>query len=218
MAATTSSASVGEDGSVEIEDPNIDDLTAIVKRTFTEAGPQGGNWNETIQLIRKIPGSDKAVDVLLIEARCHEMMGNHKNALSAAGRLVQKAANHEPWVNGSPRMMAATLGANAAMQLGLSDNALSFYQTVLKFDPEQARARKQYRGLKKVVKLMNKAEEQVSTLCICCVLIRTIGLNRVCYSRYKKATTRSLRGLSTTASPRCRGLMWTRHSFVARYN
>lgn len=57
--------------------------------------------------------------------------------------------------------MAATLGANAAMQLGLSDNAISFYQTVLKFDPEQGRARAQYRGLKKVVKLLNKAEEQI---------------------------------------------------------
>ena len=54
-----------------------------------------------------------------------------------------------------------SIGANAAMQLGLSANAISFYQTVLKFDPEQERARKQYRGLKKVVKLMDKAEEQV---------------------------------------------------------
>lgn len=132
-----------------------------MKQTFVESGPQGGNWNETLQLLRKIPGSEKSVDVLLIEARCHEMLGNHKSALSAAGRLVQKAANHEPWINDSPRMMAATLGANAAMQLGLSENALSFYQTVLKFDPEQSRARKQYRGLKKVVKLMDKAEEQV---------------------------------------------------------
>ena len=58
-------------------------------------------------------------------------------------------------------MMAATLGANSAMQLGLSENAISFYQNVLKFDPEQARARKQYKGLKKVVKLLNKAEEEI---------------------------------------------------------
>jgi len=53
------------------------------------------------------------------------------------------------------------LGANAAMQLGLSKNAISFYQTVLKYDPEQDTARLQYRGLKKVVKLMDKAEEQI---------------------------------------------------------
>jgi len=90
------------------------------------------------------------------------VLGNYKSALSAAGRLVQKAASHnEPWLNDSPRMMAATLGANAAMQLGLSENAISFYQTVLKFDPEQERARKQYRGLKKVVKLLKKADEQI---------------------------------------------------------
>jgi len=152
------SATVGADGTVQTD---ADDLTVAVKRTFVELGPQGGNWNETIQLLRKIPGSDKSIEVLLVEARCHEMLGNYKSALSAAGRLVQKAASHEPWINDSPRMMAATLGANAAMQLGLSENALSFYQTVLKFDPEQQRARKQYRGLKKVVKLMNKAEEQV---------------------------------------------------------
>lgn len=58
-------------------------------------------------------------------------------------------------------MMAATLGANAAMQLGLSKNAISFYQTVLKFDPEQETARGNYRGLKKVVKLMDKAEVEI---------------------------------------------------------
>ena len=53
------------------------------------------------------------------------------------------------------------LGASAAMHLGLAENALSFYQTVLKFDPEQERARAQYRGLKKVIKLLDKAEDQV---------------------------------------------------------
>ena len=143
-------------------DSAIVELTEKVKRSFIEGGPQGGNWSETIQIIKKIPLGDKSVDVLLIEARCHEMLGNHKLALSAAGKLIQKAASYDSWVNDSPRMMAATLGANAAMQLGLSENAVSVYQTVLKFDPEQKRARKQYRGLKKVIKLMNKAEEEVS--------------------------------------------------------
>jgi tetratricopeptide (TPR) repeat protein len=153
----TASASIDADGTVQ----DIEELTRQVQRTFVQDGPQGGHWNETLQWIRKIPMADKTVEVLLVEARCHDMMGNHRGALSAAGRLIQKAASYDPWINDSPRMMAATLGANAAMQLGLSDNALSFYQTVLKFDPEQPRARKQYRGLKKVVKLMNKAEEQV---------------------------------------------------------
>lgn len=157
----SSEATVGADGeTVEVSDA-IPKLIASVIRTFIATGPQGGNWSDTLQLIKKISPSDKTVDILLIEARCHEMEGNHKQALSAAGRLIAKAANYEPWLNDSPRMMAATLGANAAMQLGLSENAISFYQNVLKFDPEQSRARKQYRGLKKVVKLLNKAEEQI---------------------------------------------------------
>lgn len=66
------------------------------------------------------------------------------------------------------------------MQLGLSENALSFYQTVLKFDPEQERARKQYRGLKKVVKLMGKAEEQVRMI----ILIENIRASNVSSFRF----------------------------------
>ena len=156
------SAAVGADGTIENEiDTNVKALILDIKKSFVEAGPQGGNWSETLQLIKKMRPSDKTTDVFLIEARCHEMMGDHKFALSAAGRLIQKAASYTPWIDDSPRMIAVTLGANAAMQLGLSDNALSFYQTVLKFDPEQAKTRKQYRGLKKVVKLMGKADEQI---------------------------------------------------------
>jgi tetratricopeptide (TPR) repeat protein len=139
----------------------VENLIRDVRKSFVEAGPQGGNWTETLQLIKKIRPSDKSNDILLIEARCYEMLGNYKFALSAAGRLIQKAGSYTPWVNGSPRMIAVTLGANAAMQLGLSKNALSFYQTVLKFDPEQEQTRQQYRGLKKVVKLMGKADEQI---------------------------------------------------------
>jgi len=160
--STASSASIGADGTVETEINNdVEDLILDVKRTFVGAGPKGGNCSEVFQLTKKVRPSDKTTEILLIEARCHEMMGDHKSALSAAGRLVQKAASYTPWVNDSPRMIAVTLGANAAMQLGLSQNALSFYQTVLKFDPEQQKTRKQYRGLKKVVKLMDKADEQI---------------------------------------------------------
>ncbi|GMH63681.1 hypothetical protein TL16_g03779 [Triparma laevis f. inornata] len=146
----TQEATVTPDGTAQIY------LASSVANSFV-----AGRWNETIQLIKKIPGREKGVDVLLMEARCHEMQGNHNSALSASGYLIQQAVNHEKWVTGSPRMMAVTLGANAAMQLGMSDKALKFYQTVLKFDPEQEQARKQYRGLKKVIKLMNQAEEQI---------------------------------------------------------
>jgi len=155
----TAAATVGADGTVVTEevDKGAKELIESVVKSFVE----GTEVGDTLQLLKKMSPSDKTVDILLIEARCHESLGNHQQALSAAGKLISKAANHDPWLNDSPRMLAATLGANAAMQLGLSDNALSFYQTVLKFDPEQERARKQYRGLKKVVKLLNKAEEQI---------------------------------------------------------
>jgi len=158
---------IAEDDEVDEEEEKaanqarINDLTSNVLQNFVKDGPQGSNFPETIQLIKKIPSVDKTVDVLLIEARCHEVLNNPKEALSAAGRLMKKAASYDSWVNGTPRMMAATLGANAAMNLGLSKNAISFYQTVLKYDPEQDTARLQYRGLKKVVKLLDKAEEQI---------------------------------------------------------
>ncbi|KAL3784347.1 hypothetical protein HJC23_004110 [Cyclotella cryptica] len=153
-------ATVNADGSTEISEQARLLVNSIIK-TFVATGPQGGNCSETLQLLKMTAPSDKTVDILLIEARCHELEGNYKQALSAAGKLIAKAANYDPWLDDSPRMMAATLGSNAAMQLGLSENAISFYQNVLKFDPEQARARKQYKGLKKVVKLLNKADEQI---------------------------------------------------------
>jgi len=212
--AAKRTASVGADGTVQ-----IDDLTSDVKRTFVEMGPQGGNCTETIQLIKKIPPGDKTVEVLLIEARCHEMMGNYKSALSAAGRLVQKAASHEPWIIDSPRMMAATLGANAAMQLGLSENAISFYQTVLKFDPEQDRARLQYRGLKKVVKLLDKAEKEVRVIALFKRLCQQRWLTIPCfYRRSKRATTRPQPALSMIVSRPCAASTLTRHSFEAKFN
>ena len=139
-------------------------LIADVLRSFTvTVGLEGGiDHVATLALLRKVPPASKTVDLLLIEARCHEVEGHHRQAMSAAGKLIAKAANkYEPWRNDDPKMMATTLGSNAAMQLGLSENAISFYQNVLKFDPEQERARKQYRGLKKVVKLLKQADEQI---------------------------------------------------------
>ena len=132
------------------------DLTASIVSSFL-----AGGYEESINLIKKIPGNSKTENVWLIEARCHELRGDFRSALTAAGHLIQKSASHEKWKPGSPRMMAVTLGANAAMQLGMSDKALRFYQTVLKFDPDAKKAREQYRGLKKVIKLMDQAKEQI---------------------------------------------------------
>jgi hypothetical protein len=97
------------------------------------------------------------------------------------------------------------LGANSAMQLGLADSALSFYQTVLKFDPEQDRARTQYRGLKKVIKLMDKAEKEVRKQCLAFVstfCLRPDHTYVSCFNRYKKATIGQRRKSSRSAFPR----------------
>ena len=161
LAEGRSEATINADGTTAGEENASSTVIKSVVQTFIAAGPQGGQWDETLQLIRKIPPSDKTVDVLLIEARCHEMEGHNQKALSVAGRLIAKAGSHGSLSNASPAMLAATLGANAAMQLGLSDTAISFYQSILKFDPEQDRARTQYRGLKKVTKLLKKAEDEI---------------------------------------------------------
>lgn len=108
-AANGCSATVGADGTIETE-TNVEDLILNIKRTFVENGPQGGNWDATIELMKKIRPSDKTVDILLIEARCHEIKGNYKSALSAAGRLISKATSYTSWKNDEPRMIAATLG------------------------------------------------------------------------------------------------------------
>ena len=63
-------------------------------------------------------------------------------------------------------MMAVTLGANAAMEIGNTGKALKFYASVLKYDPEQKEVRLQHRGLKKVVKLLKKADEQLEKGCV----------------------------------------------------
>ena len=230
-AANGGSATVGADGTVETEtdvEVEVEELILNVKRSFVADGPQGGNWDEVIELMKKLRPSDKTVDIFLIEARCHEMKGNHKLALSAAGRLISKAASYTSWKNDEPRMIAATLGANAAMQLGLSDNALSFYQTVLKFDPEQERARKQYRGLKKVVKLMDKAEEQVRVMILlgnhtsfyCIVFFCSFFLITflLFHFRLKRATIGPHQLSSTTASRPCVALTSIHHYLGAKYN
>lgn len=58
-------------------------------------------------------------------------------------------------------MLAVTLGANAAMEIGSEKKALQYYQSVLKYDPDQKQIREQYRGLKKVIKLLKNAEKKL---------------------------------------------------------
>lgn len=151
----SASATIEPDGSVQV-DKETEVLSTNVKKSFVE-----NDCSEVLIFTKKLSPSSKDVDLLLIEARCHELQGSYKPAMSAAGKVIQKAATYREVPNDSPIILAMQLGANSAMQLGLSENALSFYQTVLKLDPEQERARKQYRGLKKVTKLLDKAQAEV---------------------------------------------------------
>jgi len=59
-------------------------------------------------------------------------------------------------------MMAVALGSQAAMEIGDGEKALKFYQLVLRNDPDQQDIGKQYKGLKKLLKLLKEADEKLS--------------------------------------------------------
>eukprot|EP01051_Picozoa_sp_SAG22_P005618 SAG22_NODE_338_length_12038_cov_24.655583_5_plen_462_part_00 len=120
-------------------------------------------WDEAVKLLEKVPREDRAVArTMLMEARCYQQLGRYANAQRAAARVLEVGASYGSWQRGEPRMMAVTLGADAAMEQGNSDKALKFYKTVLKFDPDQKDVRKQYKKLKAVVKLLEQAEKHVT--------------------------------------------------------
>ncbi|KAL3908860.1 MAG: hypothetical protein SGARI_002876 [Bacillariaceae sp.] len=142
------------DGSVETEG-SLDDFSTNAKTSFLN-----DNCVQSLVFTKKIPLGEKDADLLLAEARCYELEGNFKLAMSSAAKVIQKTVSFNI-LDDSPTILAMQLGANAAMQLGVADSSLSFYSSVLKLDPEQKFARKQYRGLKKVTKLLNKAEAEI---------------------------------------------------------
>ena len=59
-------------------------------------------------------------------------------------------------------MLAVALGSAAALELGDGKKALAFFQSVLKYDPDQASIRTQYKKLKEVLKLTDEAETQLT--------------------------------------------------------
>lgn len=125
--------------------------------TFTQDGPQGGNCEETLAVIKIIPLKSKTVGIRLIELRCHELLGDPMSTLAVANEMTSGKVNGDPWQNKDFHTMVVTVGANAAMQLGLSGNASGFYQTAQEIDPEHS----QYRLLKKVMELLNTTEEHI---------------------------------------------------------
>lgn len=120
-------------------------------------------WEEAVQQLERVAREDRATSrTLLMEARCYQQLGRYANAQRSAARVLESAASYGSWQRGEPRMMAVTLGADAAMEQGNSDKALKFYKTVLKFDPDQKAVRNQYKKLKAVVKLLDQAEKHVT--------------------------------------------------------
>jgi len=118
-------------------------------------------WEAALESVQTIPNQQRNATVLLMAARIFSKLGKHNAALTAAAQVVTRTATYSSWKRGQPRMMAATLAANTAMEIGSSKQALKIYSTVLKYDPDQKQVRDQYRGLKKVVKLLKQADDEM---------------------------------------------------------
>ena len=99
--------------------------------------------------------------IQLLEARVHQMLGSWGSAQRAAARVVEATATYSGWKRGQPRMLAVALGTQAALEMGDGKKALGFLSSVLKYDPDQAEVRSQYKRLKEVLKLMESAEAQL---------------------------------------------------------
>jgi tetratricopeptide (TPR) repeat protein len=124
---------------------------------------RAGEWQVAISALEAIPREQRSAPRLqLLEARANQMLGRYGNAQRAAARVVEAYASYTPWVRGQPRMLAVSLGTAAALETGDGQKALSFLSSVLKYDPDQGEVRKQYRQLKEVLKLMERAEAEVT--------------------------------------------------------
>ena len=127
------------------------------------AAVRAGEWQGAISALEIIPREQRSAPRLqLLEARANQMLGRFGNAQRAAARVVEAYASYTPWVRGQPRMLAVSLGTAAALEMGDGQKALSFLSSVLKYDPDQEDVRKQYRQLKEVLKLMERAEAEVT--------------------------------------------------------
>ena len=124
------------------------------------------NYTETIDLLTtRFPKGEKKTDALwLMQAKAFSEVGDFNQALHASGVLIQNSASHSRggWQRGEERLMAVTLGANAAMVLGKSEIAVKYYQAVLKYDPDNKLVMTQYKLLKKVIKIIAEAEKEIT--------------------------------------------------------
>jgi tetratricopeptide (TPR) repeat protein len=126
------------------------------------AAVRGGAYEAALKQLEKLPREQRSGwKIQLLEARCNQMLGRWGNAQRAAARVVEATASYSSWERGQPRMLAVSLGTTAALEMGDGAKALGFLSTVLKYDPDHGEVRKQYRQLKEVVKLLERAEAEL---------------------------------------------------------
>lgn len=99
-------ASIDADGSISEEQENLN-LIKQVKESFTGSTDTIESCGLALQLTKKIPLGNKSVEVLLVEARCLELQGKYKNAMSAAGKLINKASTYGSLSNDSVSLNSA---------------------------------------------------------------------------------------------------------------
>jgi ShK domain-like len=95
-------AIVNADGTI-IAEGDENTLIQNAKHNFLVPSPVVENCQSTFQIIKRIPLGMKSVEILLIEARCYELQGHYKRAMSAAGKLISKAGTFGSLPNDSVR-------------------------------------------------------------------------------------------------------------------
>jgi tetratricopeptide (TPR) repeat protein len=122
------------------------------------------SWPEAMVLLRKIqedaPRSRNATRMLL-QAHVHTELHEWMETVKECQRTLSVSKKRGKWKDHEPRMIAVTLGARAAMEMGSSEKALDFYRAVLKNDPENTKVEKAYARMRTLLKLLDKAEKHL---------------------------------------------------------
>ena len=111
-----------------------------MRQTLVEASARylEGDWEHAGKFLDEAMrngGGSYNSTLLLMRARCFQQRGAWADVVRATGTLLQRVDARGSWLRGQPRMMAVTLGASAAMEMGDGEKALKFYQSCLRNDP-----------------------------------------------------------------------------------
>jgi tetratricopeptide (TPR) repeat protein len=122
------------------------------------------SYPEAMTILRKIqeeaPRSRNATRMLL-QAQVHTELHEWTETVKECKRTLSVSKKRGKWKAHEPRMIAVTLGARAAMEMGDSEKALDFYRTVLKNDPENDKVEKDYAKMRNLLKLLVKADKHL---------------------------------------------------------